>query len=239
MQSLSTFEIPHTDRGSVPLKDYGTTTDARTKVIFRDLESEVVRQIEQCSLVIGCVAWLTHPRILAALRKPQFGCSLVVQKEDFLRPETQGDRASWKQSLRRAYDQLFCGLDRFNVGGLVGSLSWGGDPTLPAVRCVGNHNSQRLPAFPRMHNKFLVFCCIEKEAEPDEETQRYPITPYAVWTGSFNFTDTATKSFENAVLLESEVAANAFWGEWQQILSLSEPLDWSSDWIEPEWRIGS
>ena len=87
--------------------------------------------------------------------------------------------------------------------------------------------------FPRMHNKFLAFC----DANLTGDEMR--LVPRAVWTGSFNMTRNATRSFENAVVLTDPDIVAAYYREWEQILSLSEPLDWTSHWCEPEWRIGS
>ena len=63
--------------------------------------------------------------------------------------------------------------------------------------------------------------------------------PYAVWTGSFNLTKNASYSFENAIYTTDSEIVRAYYNEYGQIASMSEPLDWESDWIEPEWRIGS
>lgn len=241
MQNLTNIEIPDADveSRSRPLVDYRTSAAATTTVLFRDLEKEAIARIQSADFVVGCVAWLTHPRIIESLRAPRFGASIVVQKEDFLRPDIGRDRSTWKKSLRVAYDSMRCGLDRYSVGGLVGDLSVCYDPTLPALRCVGNHNREKAPAFPRMHNKFLVFCRIRITDEQIYTVQPYPIETYSVWTGSFNFTENATNSFENAVVIDSEEIARAYFNEWQQIVALSEPLDWTSDWVEPEWRIGT
>ncbi len=84
-----------------------------------------------------------------------------------------------------------------------------------------------------MHNKFLVFARITHEQDRDT------ITPYAVWTGSFNFTVNAVASLENALYLTSPEIVGAFFEEFGQIMALSEPLDWESDWMTPEWRIGT
>ena len=65
------------------------------------------------------------------------------------------------------------------------------------------------------------------------------VVPYKVWTGSFNFTNNAERSFENAVVLEEPSIVQAYFKEFQQIAALSEPLDWESEWVEPEWRIGT
>jgi phosphatidylserine/phosphatidylglycerophosphate/cardiolipin synthase-like enzyme len=65
------------------------------------------------------------------------------------------------------------------------------------------------------------------------------VQPYAAWTGSFNFTLNAASSLENAVILREPTLVNAYYEEWAQVLAVSEPLDWTADWVEPDWRIGS
>lgn len=98
-------------------------------------------------------------------------------------------------------------------------------------------NTAKDPAFPRMHNKFVIFCEV---IEGKEDYQWYPIVkPYAVWTGSFNVTKNATASFENALYITEPTIVNAYYQEWAQITALSESLNWFSDWCEPEWRIGT
>jgi hypothetical protein len=64
------------------------------------------------------------------------------------------------------------------------------------------------------------------------------IKPYAVWTGSFNFSKTATQSFENALYILDRSIVQAYFSEWSQLTALSEPLDWESVSISPEWMIG-
>lgn len=44
---------------------------------------------------------------------------------------------------------------------------------------------------------------------------------------------------ENALYIESEAIPNAYYAEYCQVLLLSERLDWSSEYVEPEWRIGT
>lgn len=60
-----------------------------------------------------------------------------------------------------------------------------------------------------------------------------------VWTGSYNFTQNAERSWENAVIIRDPVIADAYLREWAQLYSLSEPLDWKSPYVAPEWRIGT
>jgi len=204
------------------------TTDVKATAYFRDLPRHLINHINQADVVLGCVAWLTHDEILDAMAGAR--CSLVVQKEDFLRPDMNAAGDRWKARLRDKYSHIG-GLGRPMV---APDLSYCSDPALDGVRCVGNHNSSRLPAFPRMHNKFVVFakCRIDDNSE-------YSITPYATWTGSFNFTKNGGASLENALYVESQDIAQAYFQEYRHILALSEPLDWESEWVAPQWRIGS
>lgn len=208
--------------------------EADVTVYFRDLETELIRQIESAQAVIGCVAWLTSEPILSALANVPNGVSIVVQKEDFLRPDV-GASGLWRSTLRRLYGRVPSRLIRNNLPGLVGQLSYCGDFGMDAIRCVGNHNKHKTPAFPRMHNKFIALCNIDTNEYGDVSRLR----PYAVWTGSFNFTKNAAMSLENAVVISNDWIAQAYYHEWEQILALSEPLDWESEWSAPEWRIGS
>lgn len=129
-----------------------------------------------------------------------------------------------------------CGRCEFQDTILPG-MSCNGDPYLGGIRCVGNHNADKNPAHPRMHNKFIVFCKIVKNKI--DRGGWSEIEPESIWTGSFNFTNNAGNSFENAVLLKNKKIAMAYLKEFGQIAALSEPLDWQSKWMTPEWRLGS
>ena len=209
-----------------------SSSSARVDVVFRDLRTELLKRIYASEFVVGCVAWLTDFTILEALAAVPKGVSIVVQKEDFLRPDL-GAQGSWQTRLRELYSKLPMLPERHGLGGLVSELSYACDPTLQSVRCVGNHNTEKKPASPRMHNKYLVFGRLNDSQWPPE------ITPETVWTGSFNFTRNASMSFENAVIIQDMSIAAAYYGEWAQILALSEELNWTVNWCAPEWRIGS
>jgi len=224
---LNDLKIPNAEGKDLALQDH-SGREGDTTVFFRNLEQELINQISRHDLIVGCVAWLTSQPILAALATKQ--CSLVVQKEDFLRPDYRDKKG--KEGLFKSYSSLGCNLTRFSLPGIGSSLSMAGDPSLYPVRCVGNHNSDKKLVHPRMHNKFLVFCNVEGQ---------YPesILPKAVWTGSFNMTFNASNSFENAVLIDRTQIAERFLNEYVQIYALSEPLNWESSWVEPEYRIGT
>ena len=209
-------------------------------VYFDNLADRLIEHIRQSKIVVGCVAWLTSADILRALADVPDGVSIVVQKEDFLRRDIRA-QSNWKAELRRLYSALKFPYCRCAMDGLVGSLSTMIDPTIDPIRCVGNHNSNKAPAFPRMHHKFLVFCDSSDGPYRDEDGEPYGvgISPRAVWTGSFNLSYNATLSLENAVLLTDPDLAAAYYHEWEYIMGLSESLDWDSEWAAPEWRIGS
>lgn len=228
------------------LVDYSIKSDKIT-VYFRELEDHLVRSIDKAQVVVGCVAWLTSERVLEYLARVSGFVAIVVQKEDFLRPDlaSLNHRLDWKIRLRSLYESLSRGPERQFWPGLIGKLSVCSDPRIEAVRCVGNYNIDKSPAFPRMHHKFFVFCRFIDKSHPcvigpyDVGSHSFDLEPYAVWTGSYNPTHNARFSLENAVLINDETVAAAYYREWEQIAAISEPLDWTSEWAAPEWRIGT
>lgn len=98
-----------------------------------------------------------------------------------------------------------------------------------------------------MHNKFLVFAKVgftkevlqqasnayyanvlgANKCEPKDYLRAYAtptISPYAVWTGSFNFTSNAENHFENGLYICSDKIAEHYLNEFLQIYMLSRPL---------------
>jgi hypothetical protein len=211
---------------------------AKVKCFFRELDKELIKLIDESYGVVGCVAWLTHPEVLDALSKKDL-VSIVVQKEDFLRP----DSGSWSaQRMMEMYGRLKSNIadfhyDVFDNVNRLSSISC--DP----IRWLGNLNTDKAPAFPRMHHKFLVFCkrgfCPYSDDE-DSGGQEL-LDPCAVWTGSFNVTKNAGQSIENAVLITESEAVYSYFNEWRRVWLLSHSIDdWHLDQWEPnEHRIGS
>lgn len=222
--------------------DNGPWADERVnvKAYFGELASPLAYHISKSTFVVGCCAWLTHERVIASLRSVRHGCQVVCQKEDFLRPDSVSPRG-WKSRLHGLYSTLSCRVGRHECAkvALMPELSVCMDEgQMDPVRCVGNHNSDRHPAFPRMHHKFVVLCDVIDLESEDPWFQWQP-KPLAVWTGSFNPTANGTRSRENAILVESEHIALAYFREWYQMFALSEPLEWESEWCQPEYRIGT
>jgi hypothetical protein len=82
-------------------------------------------------------------------------------------------------------------------------------------------------------------CAIHRGAERIHHNDETAIGWEAVWTGSFNPTQNATRSLENAVFIRDAEIAAAYGREFEQVVLMSEPLDWESPWVCPEWRIGT
>lgn len=246
--------------------NYGTSADAKCTTVLRGLEARLVSEIDSLKkddFAMFAIAWLSNKNILRAMAQAkQRGCFIVavVQKEDFLRPDSRS-RSDFGAFLRPQYDALgsisidnnskFDHIVRhLSQDSVIGeqyhsfvdsslSVNIGGN-RITAVRCLGNHNKDKDPAFPRMHNKFVVFGHFNKEPWP-ENKEFYSKTPVPtkVWTGSFNCSASAEKSFENAVIIESEEIATSYAKEFVLLLLLSEPLDWTSEWMAPSLEYGT
>ncbi|MFG0885956.1 phospholipase D-like domain-containing protein [Vibrio sp. CJQ_6] len=239
MKNLNEYRLESKD---YQLKDNSTIGDNGVEVYFRNLEDKLIGHINNADSVFGAVAWLTSEPILNALSHKNH-VQIIVQKEDFLKPDTDDNNGLYyNKKLRKKYEGLSCNIFRgefmdwlLGVTIMYPNESGEYDDSLEAVRCVGNYNKDKKPAFPRMHNKFLIFADVEIFDDCG-----YPVNivkPYAVWTGSFNFSHNATNSFENAVYITDQKVVDAYFNEYTQIAAISEPLDWTSDWIAPQWKL--
>ena len=234
MENLNEYQIDNDGNYDRSFVDNSVTSKSGITVYFRDIEENLLAHLKKADAVFGAVAWLTSYSILDALAEVE-NVSLIVQKEDFLRPDI-GSSSDFKKTLRNKYSNLKCNLTRYSFQNILSSVSVSSDPSIEPVRCVGNHNRDKKPAFPRMHNKFIIFSKVENSKE---EHGVEIVTPYAVWTGSFNLTKNATMSLENALYITDEDVVKAYFEEYGQIAAMSEPLDWNTDWVAPEWRIGT
>ena len=236
-EDLNRLAVPTDSEAVRPFEDPSTLSDDGTvEVVFRNIEARLIAEIQKFQLVIGCVAWLTSSKVLAALASVR-GVAILVQKEDFLRPDLGvSDEGKWKTWLHTAYGRLPHGPVRYAYGGtIVPGLSFAGDVELDPIRCVGNHNSDRRAAMPRSHHKFLVFCDVLPATGHGFEV----VEPRKVWTGSYNPTKTGGRSLENAVILSDPGCVHAYYEEWGQLVGISEPLDWTSSYVQPDLRIGT
>ena len=207
-------------------------------------KEHLVEIISRYSVVIGCVAWLTDFDILDALAKKS-EVSIVVQKEDFLRPDRRTATSTpgyvrWKRNLQKKYKAIN-GADRDGVWALGNSsvrrrrINNVQDADPCAIRCVGNHNFKNFPAFARMHHKFAIFGTIGDVWDEYHEPERYAqfgVSLDAVWMGSMNWSK--TDSVDGAVFIEDPKIAQLYYNEFLVVRSHSESLDWTSEWCQPE-----
>ena len=161
--------------------------------------------------------------------------ALVVQKEDFLRNDTQESKVYFKRRVAGQYreltgwksdDFLECypgiqdGMPGHNDAMQSWLLSYKGPHIVDdAVRCLGFKRETGEHATPVMHHKFLVL---------GNYSDSIYMRPRCVITGSFNWSKNAETSRENIVIIEDERIAQDYFSEWAQLWSLSEPLDWTS-----------
>lgn len=206
-----------------------SATSGVVSCVFTDLEARMVDEIGRYPMIVGCMAWLTNENVLKALAAKEW-VQIVVQKEDFLRP----DSGKWSERrLRALYEGLrFQARWDFDL-----NYNTSGDDSMGAVRCAGvSYGREKTP--PRMHHKFLVLCDVETLAGGEDCMVVKPI-PRAVWSGSFNATHNGSRSLENALIIRDEQIAKAYFNEWKVVLGLSEPLNWAERYMQPEYRIGT
>jgi hypothetical protein len=171
--------------------------------------------------VLGCMAWFTNKKILAALIKHAKRVLFVINDENV---------SDWNVVLKM-YDALprfqeplhsaFRGsktvlraLDRDARGNRFDAC------TYEPVRCFGN------PAFTGgggrkalMHDKVMIF--FEQVTLPGGIKTEVPVSYI---NGSFNYTDGASNNIENAVFLQSPLGAERFFQEFSIVFAHSRPI---------------
>lgn len=133
-------------------------------VYFRDLKDHLISEINNAEIVLGAVAWLTDIDILEALSKKP--CQIVLQKEDFLRPDIELTLSNnSKKELRDAYKKLHFDYDTRNFSNKIYELSFDDIYEIDPIRCFGYLTDKYRHCSPKMHNKFLVFAEIDNMFE--------------------------------------------------------------------------
>jgi len=168
--------------------------------LLRD-ESAALATQGRTLAVVGSVAWVTDQPLLDALAAYALaGVCLVMQNEEWLRAEKFArlpacTRRHWMPNP---------------------PLSSPDNDTPAAAWVAGTINTTNAAAWPRMHRKTLVLCWTDATSGA--------ITPYAVWTGSFNMTDNARASIEDAMVAHSERLAAYAFNEFRCVLAHATPL---------------
>ncbi|KAM9959371.1 hypothetical protein ACTFIR_000446 [Dictyostelium discoideum] len=210
------------------------------KCLFRGITNEVINLIgnsKKGDFIFFCIAWFTNTDILNKVKLAKntgVRILIVILKEPWL---TESDWLIDSYTIlnnineleRNDYLKIFrdYGIDFCQKEEIVdwNSLQFDDD----VIRVCGEIQTKPNQYIPRMHNKFIVFGSFESGK----------VEPKTVWTGSFNLTKTAGKSFENVVILSSKEAASQFLKEFCLVFFLSEPLETKNKKMTPNIKYNS
>ena len=194
------------------------------EVYFKNIENIICEKIKKHKYIVGCVAWLTNKKILTELSKKDKDVLIIVQDEDFLRPDTyfDGNKEKFKKTILTYYNRIK-GHDKCILLNDLG-ISYMSHIDCGIRRC-GFINKDKLPAFPRMHNKFIVLGNDDEHGYP-EYTE--------VITGSFNYTENSTNSLENIICVKDKKIVHSYYAHFGEIALISVELDWEGDWNPDE-----
>ena len=198
------------------------------EVYFKNIENIICEKIKKHKYIVGCVAWLTNKKILKELSKKDKEVLIIVQDEDFLRPDTyfDGNKEKFKKTILEYYNKI-----KRNKTTTLGDLgiSYMFHPDCGIRRC-GFINKDKLPAFPRMHNKFIVLGNDEPIFDGHLGISCLYQNYTEVITGSFNYTENSTNSLENIICIKDNKIVNSYYKQFGEIALISVELDWEGDW---------
>jgi phosphatidylserine/phosphatidylglycerophosphate/cardiolipin synthase-like enzyme len=155
----------------------------------------------QPAALVGCQFFFSDSAVIEYLKRKRIPVSIIVQKQKLWKCRSYNPRKRYQaqnaMQLRTGYDALTP---------LPGESA--------AVRCYGPMYSTRSKRpTPILHHKVFIFL--------DALNQ-----PFALFTGSYNFSNWACKNEENALLIKSPTSTlRAYVAEWQRLKDGSEPLD--------------
>lgn len=136
-------------------RDYSIIGENKNiEVYFKNIENNIINKIKKYKNVIGCVAWLTNENILKELAKKDT-VIIIIQEEDFLRPDNNfdGNKLNWKNKIYNLYKNIEKNNGDIMFNNLGINTRWS---TSSGIRRLGNVNVNKVSAFPRMHNKFII-----------------------------------------------------------------------------------
>lgn len=176
---------------------------------FEEIEEALISYIIKSSYVVGCAAWLTNSNIIDSLISKK-GVKIIVNKESFLSEKLENGRKNYWVNLRKRYD-LIPDIDQDLLNNITKILE---------IDKISNQKGSVLTCgivsdTCRMHHKFLVFF--------DENK-----TPYAVWTGSYNFSQNSNRCLENGIFTTDQFVVQQYLLEFCIVYSRSEHHNWVS-----------
>lgn len=212
----------------------GVFTPRGIKVLFDGIEEEVCDQIADCEVVVGCGYKLTNSNIITALMDKKATC-IVLDKKSVLEKRKFYENLNSKLTAY-AFSPSRIDSPYFFVPLKFKDKEQKNDHSIRMFglsvkpyedEFTGEYGSQKAKRHPLFHHKFLVFCRLDEFGH---------VWANSVLTGSYNFTENANYSRENAILIEDKNIATGFLSEWQRCVVLSESFNhFCEDDISPEF----
>ncbi len=186
-------------------------TEGSSRYIFEGVIDELCKEIKQANVVFGDVMSVTSKKVISALEGLD-SCQLVLNKKSY--------------GKHHLYSRIRCLYTPrnilYNLEEAIDDGSW--DDDLESIRYCGSLDESE-PAL--MHNKIIVLAKIDP--------RNFRLDPYAVWSGSCNFSFNASRSFENAIITYNRKVAVQYYKEYKQILARSESIKNLNSFYNPQW----
>ena len=246
MNNLNNLDIVSDDFSRVDKNNFENQV-ASVSAYFRDIKKELLHAISKADAVFGCAAWLTDDDVINALNSVP-NISIVVSHSTYnAKSKMLKSHKNWIK-LR----DIATKFNHFHtiIGDYAECIKLGqSDDAIAPLLVLDPKNfgtsTEDKTADSMLHNKFLIFAKVffdkdqvqsgaayyysagsrSGQFSPDQflqMTAKPTIVPFAVWTGSFNFSANANSHLENAVLIHNERIAEAYFNEFSQIYSLSQ-----------------
>ena len=218
-----------------PWKNHVNIVDNTIKmsVYFSDIHEKLINVIKQYganNTVVGCIAWLSNRNIINTIAKYCKRVLFVVNNEDYSKwgngknPELYQKLPRFNQPLAVAFKHLNTPLNTLEVNSNKISTS-----NYAPVRAYGNPCGKG----PLLHSKYLVFfktvtiivTNVDKDDDDGQDNVEKDIEiPFAVWTGSINFTEGSKNNQENAQFIINKEIAEAYFNDFSTTFMHSEPI---------------
>lgn len=201
-------------------------------IAFDEIENFIVNSINKYDAVVGCSPWFSNEKIIKAMIQLESGVNVIVDKSQMTTKKYKISGKTGKYSLMEKKEELLKQLKplKFKISSLDGQFSEMLNATLDCI------NDDAVSVFGTMkyagmcHHKFLVLC------KTEESDTQLNVMPKALLIGSFNYSESASSSRENVLVLENEVIAMEYFKEWSRLFLLSESSDdVDEDEINPKY----
>ena len=202
-----------------------------TEVFFDNISGELKKRISEADAVLGCICYITDTTVLEELSRKD--CKIIMQKPK--KSEEKETKSFGRDSILMLSSILNNSVNYSKIEHFPKD-HFTLDQTAP-LRMIGSEAGYSL-----MHHKFMIFLrhveTYDKNEVKDQESA-FTLKPYAVWTGSFNFTYNASRNLENAVLIKDELVVLKYLEEYAFCLSVSEAVETYSSELLPDLTPGS